>query len=202
MNSKVAVRLLGDTNVKIFTVPGLYNSGPEHWQSYWERGFPQIERITQRDWETPACAEWIAEVDKAVTIAGGASVVLASHSLGCATVAHWAKVFHRAIRGAFLVAPSDVEAPTYPPGTTGFAPLPLGKLPFPSIIVASTDDPYVTLERARFFANSWGSEYVEVKRAGHINAASGLGSWAYGLRLLQRLIDGVPRKIFSHEDWR
>lgn len=150
MNSKVAVRLLGDTNVKIFTVPGLYNSGPEHWQSYWERGFPQIERITQRDWETPACAEWIAEVDKAVTIAGGASVVLASHSLGCATVAHWAKVFHRAIREHFSWHREMWKPQPIPRAQQGLLHSPLGKLPFPSIIVASTDDPYVTLERARF----------------------------------------------------
>jgi uncharacterized protein len=199
MNSRTDGSVQRDKYVKIFTVPGLYNSGPEHWQSRWEREFLQIERITQRDWNRPICAEWIAEVDKAVTTAGHATVVLAAHSLGCATVAHWAKVFNRAIRGALLVAPSDVEAPSYPPGTAGFVPMPLEKLPFTSIVVASSDDPYVAVDRARFFANSWGSEYVELERAGHINAASGLGMWNYGLRLLERLVDGGLGEIISCE---
>ena len=77
-------------------------------------------------------------------------VVFAAHSLGCALVAHWAassKQLTR-VRGALLVAPSDVEAPSYPAGTVGFAPMPLRKLPFSSIVVASSDDEYVAPERA------------------------------------------------------
>jgi uncharacterized protein len=158
MHSRTDGSLHRDKYVKILTVPGLYDSGPEHWQSRWEHEFLEVERITQRDWNRPICAEWIAEVDKAVTTAGPATVVLAAHSLGCATVVHWAKVFNRAIRGALLVAPSDVEAPSYPPGTAGFVPIPLEKLPFTSIVVASSNDPYVAVDRARFFADSWGSE--------------------------------------------
>ena len=175
-------------DVKIFTVPGLWNSGPEHWQSYWEREIPQVERIQQKNWDTPVCKDWIAEVDRAVGDYPTATIVLVGHSLGCTTIAHWAKTYNRAIHGAMLVAPSDVEAPSYPPGTTGFTPMPLEKLPFPSTVIASTNDEYVTPDRARFFANAWGSKYLELEDAGHINSNSGLGRWEFGLQRLQELI--------------
>jgi len=95
------------------------------------------------------------------------------------------------VRGALLVAPSDPEGPSYPEGPTGFAPMPLQRLPFPSIVVASRDDQYVTIERAREYATAWGSELVDVGDAGHINSSSGLGSWPAGYGLLQRLRVGV-----------
>jgi predicted alpha/beta hydrolase family esterase len=91
------------------------------------------------------------------------------------------------VRGALLVAPSDTEAASYPAGPTGFAPMPLCRLPFPSVAVASTDDPYVTAERARAFAEAWGSKLVTIADAGHINSESGLGDWPAGFALLQEL---------------
>ncbi|GAB3931794.1 hypothetical protein GCM10028804_44960 [Larkinella terrae] len=116
-----------------------------------------------------------------------AEVLLVGHSLACSTIAYWAQTFNRPIKGALLVAPSDTEAESYPPGTTGFAPIPLSKLPFPSIVVASINDFYVTLERATLFAQSWGSKLVNIGAAGHINVNSGHTDWPEGLRLLQEL---------------
>ena len=86
-----------------------------------------------------------------------------------------------------IVAPSDVEAPTYPPGSTGFDPMPLQKLPFRSVVVTSIDDPYVTVERAEFFAHAWGSRLIKIANAGHINAASGYGPWPDGEQWLAEL---------------
>jgi predicted alpha/beta hydrolase family esterase len=85
------------------------------------------------------------------------------------------------------VAPSDPEAPSYPEGPTGFAPMPLERLRFPSVVVASRNDPYVTLDRARQFAAAWGSRLVDIGDAGHINSQSGLGDWPSGLSLLEEL---------------
>jgi len=170
----------------VLLVPGLYDSGPQHWQRHWqrERGFRVVE---QRDWQTPRREDWVAAIEAAATESAG-PLVLASHSLGCTTVAWWARsTAHAArVRGALLVAPSDIEAPSYPPGTTGFAPLPLDRLPFASVVVASSDDPYVTLVRARQFAAAWGGELVDIGAAGHINTGSGHGPWPDGLALLER----------------
>lgn len=71
--------------------------------------------------------------------------------------------------------------------------MPLEHLPFRSLVVASSNDPYVTIDRARLFANSWGSEYVEINDAGHINASSRLGMWDVGLALLEHLLISVQR---------
>ncbi len=172
----------------ILLVPGLWNSGLEHWQSYWERERTDCRRVLQQDWETPRRGDWVAVLEAAVA-RGSLPVVLAAHSLGCALVAHWAHGSgHLAkVRGALLVAPSDVEAPSYPAGPTGFAPMPLEKLPFPSIVVMSTDDQYVTPSRARQFAGAWGSRIVDVGPKGHINSASRLGMWPEGFALVEEL---------------
>lgn len=175
----------------VLLVPGLWNSGPEHWQSYWEREMPNCTRVQQSDWETPSRVDWVAELDRAVAAADG-GVVLVAHSLGCAAVAYWAlgaaPALRAQVRGALLVAPSDTEAPSYPPGTSGFSPMPMERLPFPSTVVASSDDEYVTVERAAAFAHKWDSQFVNIGARGHINSASLLGDWPEGLALLRRLV--------------
>ena len=169
-----------------FVLPGLNNSGPQHWQTRWEELYG-FTRIHQRDWDTPDKEDWIHTINETIAPFPGEKVVLIAHSLGCAAVAHWADRFGPIIKGAFLVAPSDVEGPNYPPGTTGFAPMPLTPLPFPSLVVASDDDQYVSLVKAAWFAGKWDSSFVDIGSKGHINAASGLGDWPEGYELLQQL---------------
>ncbi len=67
--------------------------------------------------------------------------------------------------------------------------MPLLPFPFPSIVVASNNDPRVELKRAQMFAMSWGSRLVVVEWAGHINEDSGLGDWAAGKTLLRELVN-------------
>jgi len=168
-------------------LPGIGNSGPEHWQTHWERQDPTCRRVVQADWETPRCADWVRTLDAAVAEAPG-PVVLVAHSSSCALVAHWARGAAPSalarVRGALLVAPSDPDGPSYPAGPSGFSPVPLARLPFPSIVVASTDDVYVGLDRAQAYATAWGSRFVDVGAAGHVNAASNLGEWPTGYTLL------------------
>ena len=170
----------------ILIIPGLGNSGPQHWQSLWEKQFG-FTRVEQQDWETPVCADWITTLQTYVNRYDPKDVILVGHSLACATIAYWAKEYNVAIKGALLVAPSDTEAESYPAGTTGFAPVPLIRLPFKSITVMSTNDFYVTPQRAQLFADAWGSKLVSIGDASHINAASGLGTWEAGLELLREL---------------
>jgi len=170
---------------RFFIVPGLGNSGPDHWQTYFECVQPEFTRIVQHEWDAPDRAEWVAAIEEALVGEYLAHVVIIAHSLGCATVAHWAATYGHCIKGALLVAPSDVETPHYAAfPTTGFGPMPLQRLPFPSKVVASTNDPWVSEARARLFAEAWGSELVVLGPAGHINAASGHGDWPEGLALL------------------
>lgn len=170
-----------------FIIPGLGNSGPDHWQTFFENSGPGFHRINQTEWDAPDCSNWISNINKALEGYDPGSIILIGHSLGCATIAHWAKQYGKTVKGAMLVAPSDLEAAGYTFPATGFNPIPLDQLAFPSVVVASEDDPWVSMERAAYFARCWGSRLVNIGNAGHINAASGYGPWEQGLTILNGL---------------
>ncbi|CAN5374011.1 alpha/beta hydrolase [soil metagenome] len=171
----------------VLTLPGWYGSGPEHWQSHWERLHGAI-RVEQADWEHPELSSWIAALDRAVAVQPG-RVILVGHSLGCALLAHWAGYAQAAglasIEAALLVAPPDLERQEAPVELRGFAPLPNRVLPFPSTVVGSTNDPYCSLDRTAQFAADWASDLVSIGAAGHINSESDLGDWPSGWELVQ-----------------
>ena len=172
----------------ILGLPGIGGSGPQHWQTLWERQDPRFRRVEQRDWNAPACSDWVAALQQAVEQAGSAPVLVA-HSLGCLLAAHWARQAKNPVRGALLVAPVDPESILFPPAAAGFAPVPLIRLPFPSIVVASTDDPFADPGFAERCAAAWASRLVSVGPKGHLNAESGLGDWPQGRALLKELTD-------------
>ena len=170
----------------VLVVSGLWDSGPQHWQTHWLKDHPAWCKVPHRDFAAPQRDEWVAELDAAIAACEGPPVLLA-HSLGCMLVAQWAQSGSALqIAGAMLVAPSDVEADSYPVERNGFVPIPLHPLPFPSLVVASTNDEYAALERSRAWAAAWGSELVEIGAAGHINGDAGYGPWPEGLALLDK----------------
>lgn len=169
-----------------FIIPGLGNSDENHWQTHFENSGENFVRINQKSWDQPDCEDWIQNIENAISGHKPSEVVLVAHSLGCTAVAHWAKRFPKAIKGALLVAPSDIDNPVYTFQMTGFTPIPLEKLLFKSIVVTSSNDVWVSEERARFFAEAWGSEFIEIGEAGHINVAGGYGEWSFGLKLLKQ----------------
>jgi predicted alpha/beta hydrolase family esterase len=172
----------------VLVLPGLGNSGPQHWQTLWEKEFPDACRVEQADWERPDPADWEARL--AAAVAGcAAPPVLVAHSLSCAVVARWARQSDGKVKAALLVAPSDVDASDRTPEEVrSFSPLARERLPFPAIVVASRDDPFVAFQRAAAFARDWGAEFVDAGAAGHINTASGHGPWPEGRLLLERLL--------------
>ncbi len=170
-----------------YIIPGLGNSGPDHWQTHFENSGTNFSRINQQEWDAPVREDWITTIDAVIAGVDPSTVVLIGHSLGCATIAHWADRYNKPIKGALLVAPSDLEAPVYTFPAKGFDPIPGKKIPFKTIVVASSDDPWVSLERAAFFADNWGSEFINIGHAGHINTAAGFGKWPEGLEILKKL---------------
>jgi predicted alpha/beta hydrolase family esterase len=170
-----------------FIVPGLGNSGPEHWQTYFESTGLNFKRINQKEWDAPQRDDWVTTIDEAIVNEDPSKAILIGHSLGCSTIAHWAHQYNRKIKGALLVAPSDIEAQNYTFPAKGFAPVPLYKINFPTIVVASTNDQWASLDRAKLFADKWGSRFINIGDAGHINAASGHYEWGEGLEILKML---------------
>ncbi|MGH9564682.1 MAG: prephenate dehydrogenase/arogenate dehydrogenase family protein [Candidatus Angelobacter sp.] len=181
-----------DVAATVLVVPGWQNSGPQHWQTLWEQQNPIFLRVQQRDWDTPHRAWWLERITEEVRQAP-APIVFAAHSLGCLAIAHWVQQAGpelSKIKGALLVAPADVERKDTPTQLMDFKPVPRKLLPFPSIVVGSNDDPYLATERAKEIARSWGSRFVDIGAAGHVNGDSGLGDWPEGKRLLRHLIEG------------
>jgi predicted alpha/beta hydrolase family esterase len=177
----------------VLVIPGWQNSGPGHWQTIWEQHSPIFLRVQQRDWEFPHREWWLQRISEEVQQAP-APIVFAAHSLGCIAVAHWCEVAlddANKIKGALLVAPPDLDRKDAPNQTKDFAPVPRRQLPFPSILVASNNDPFCSMDRARELARNWGSRLVDIGAAGHINSDSGLGDWPEGKRLLRHLVEGV-----------
>ena len=178
----------------ILTVPGLGGSGPDHWQSRWEARYPWIRRALLGTWDAPDRNVWAHRLDAEISRAGG-RVLLAAHSLGCLAVAWWAAIYGsgymQSVVGALLVAPPDADRQPGLPSIAAFAPVPALPLPFPSILVASRNDPFANFARAATMASYWGSHLVDAGDAGHINAESGLGDWPVGMTLLDRLSDAA-----------
>lgn len=173
----------------VLIVPGINNSGENHWQTLWQRREPGFERLEVEDWDYPECGHWGDAIGRAVKRLGPRTVIVA-HSLGCLAVVHWAARLGNSVGtvdAALLVALPDPEGPAFPPEALGFAPLPEVRLPFRSIIVASGDDPYASRELTDRCAQAWGSRVHHAGNHGHLNAASELGEWPAGWNLLESL---------------
>ncbi|MGK9199109.1 MULTISPECIES: RBBP9/YdeN family alpha/beta hydrolase [Sinorhizobium] len=164
----------------ILIVPGYTNSGPNHWQTRWERKLSTARRVEQAEWSKPVREDWVARMIEEVN-AAEKPVVIVAHSLGVATAIHALPHCTRQIAGAFLVAPPDVANPNIrPKHLMTFGPYPRDRLPFPSIMVASRNDSFGSYEHAGDIANAWGSLLVDAGDAGHINTESGHGPWPEG----------------------
>ncbi|OOG54334.1 alpha/beta hydrolase [Polaromonas sp. C04] len=171
--------------MRIIIVPGWRDSGPSHWQSLWANRLPGAERVRQDDWITPARSAWVASIANTILAQPG-PVLIAAHSLGCIATTHLPPEAAARIQGALLVAPADPERRAV---LADFAPVPYRLLPYRSVLVASGNDPYCPIRLAGAYARAWGSDFVRLPAAGHINVESGHGEWPLGLALLHSLAD-------------
>lgn len=179
---------------RVFLLPGWQGSGPTHWQMRWAQRHGH-EVVVQADWHRPKRGDWLARLDEVMcdlpepAAHGLADVVLVAHSLGCIQVAAWAAVSRHVarVRGALLVAPGDTERPDVQEMIPGWAPIVRQRLPFPSILVSSQNDPFCSEAKAQALARDWGAQWQDAGPAGHINADSGLGDWAWGHQWVQTL---------------
>ena len=173
----------------LLIVPGWKDSGPGHWQSLWTEALPRTVRVQQDDWISPSKLAWVKTLTQTILEQPG-RVVIAAHSLGCIATTYLPPEAVARIQGALLVAPADPERRAV---LADFSPVPYQPLPYRSIVVASSNDPFCSVRTAGAYARAWGSEMVRLQNAGHINADSGLGDWPLGWALLQSLMgSSVP----------
>ena len=172
----------------ILFVPGYTNSGPDHWQTRWQSKLSTARRVEQAEWSKPVREDWTSAMSNAVNEAER-PVVIVAHSLGVPTAIQAIPQFRKPVVGAFLVAPPDVaNASIRPKHLMTFGPYPRDPLPFPSITVASRNDPFGSYEHADDVASSWGSFLVDAGEAGHINADSGHGPWPEGTMVFAQFL--------------
>jgi len=183
--------------VSVVIVPGWRNSGPGHWQSLWAARIAGAVRVEQEDWLQPHRSPWVASVEEAIAAAPH-PVILVAHSLGCIASVHAVEQLRSkatgSIAGALFVAPADPERRAL---FEDFTPVPANPLPFASIVAASSNDPYCPIRMASAYAKSWGSTFVRVPSAGHINVESGHGEWPLGWALLGALAALAPVQAHS-----
>jgi len=170
-----------------FIIPGYQGSGPDHWQTWIESKQSNFHRIQQKDWNNPDIAEWAANIDKAIAGYDPQSVVLVAHSLGCLTVAEWVRRYNKKVKAALLVAPPDADLIRKKVNENLLNETPTHHIPFRTTLVASSNDPWISIETAKSYAQNWGSEFINIGDAGHINNLSGYGEWEQGYEILKRL---------------
>ena len=168
---------------EIILLPGIGGSGENHWQSHWERENPDMRRFAPASWDKPALHDWISALDRSIGACSEPPLLLA-HSLACLLVAHWRKASAARIAGALLVAVPDPGGASFPAEAAEFADVPQSRLDFPSLILASSNDPYGSMDHARRRAAQWGAGLIGLGELGHINGSSGIGRWPEGLNLL------------------
>ncbi len=181
----------------VVIVPGLRDHVENHWQTHLHRELPQSVCVPRLQVHKLSCRAWVDALDATIAAAAG-PVLLVAHSAGVMMVAHWARQQRRAILGALLVTPPDFGVPLpegYPAPhvleENGWLPTPMERLPFPSIVAASTNDPLAALDRTVALAQDWGGRVVQLGEVGHLNPAAGFGCWPQGKALLQALLETV-----------
>ena len=132
------------------------------------------------------CAEGVLPAGRA---SAPRSAVLVAHSLGCHLVAAWAAASRNThfVKAALLVAPPDVAREDLPADLYNWRQPVLHELPFPSVCVVSSNDPFSSVSAGKSLANAWGAQCIELGAYGHINGDSGLGDWPEGHALLTRI---------------
>ncbi len=177
----------------VLIVPGLRDDAPGHWQSVLAAGDARIRSVPVQGKAMLDCAARVRALEDAAQAIEG-PLLLVAHSGGCLTVAHWAARTRRTVYAALLAVPPDFETPMPAPypgrdalQAAGWFPLPRQRLPFPSLVAASRDDPLASFEAAQALATDWGSRLVDLGAVGHLNPASGYGPWPQARELIDHL---------------
>jgi predicted alpha/beta hydrolase family esterase len=181
-------------NTETIILPGIGGSGNDHWQTLWKQRGMSGPVFEPSSWDTPDLDDWAAALERAVRSTKHPPLLIA-HSLACLLVAHWGAKQACPIAGAVLVAVPDPDGPLFPRAEAGSFTFASRKpLPFPALIIASTDDPYGSVCYAQQCAVEWEAGLIVAGAVGHINSDSGLADWPFGAALVEAFRAGVSKR--------
>lgn len=176
------------SEAEILFIPGRDDDAGDHWQSRWQAKLSSARKIPRPERAQPTENDWVGEIAAAVQKAEK-PVVLVAHSLGVAAAIQALPLCAGKIAGAFLVSPPDLEAKSaIARQARKYGDYPRDPLPFPSLLIASDNDPHGSLDHAGDLANAWGSLLVEAGSSGHIDATSGHGPWPEGTMVFSQFL--------------
>lgn len=176
------------SDYRVLIVPGLHNSGADHWQTRWQQRYPAFERVEQEQWDRPELPVWSERLAQVLRASSRPTLIVA-HSFGCLTTLHAAGFGEFKLAGALLVAPADPEKFSVAHALRD------ARLTCPAVVIGSTNDPWMTSSRAADWAGIWGCDFVNAGALGHINAESGLDDWPFGLMQFQNLIYSIRQTV-------
>ena len=189
------MRMTGKTNAPtVLIVPGLRDHVSNHWQTLLAARLPRARMVPPGGRENLDCRARIEAIEREARAIEG-PLLLVAHSAGVITLMHWLRRTRWPVAGALLATPPDFERPMptgYPSMAAlsegGWLPVPRERLPFPSVVAASRNDPLGRLDRVAALAISWGSRLVDLGEVGHLNPASGFGEWPAAERFIEELM--------------
>jgi uncharacterized protein len=184
----------------INTIPGIFGSDNNHWQTHWENSYG-FSRIEQADWSFPVFQVWenylIEQIEQDPA---PKSHILVAHSMGCLLTVKSMHTIEQYVKGIFLVAPPDLKSNGLLSQLNTFDNLPLHKLSIPGYLVYSENDPYATPEFSERLGRIWGLTTVNVGLKGHINSDSNLGDWDEGYALFEKFMEKIDcSRVKKHQ---
>lgn len=185
----------------VVLVPGLRGPVEDHWQTRLAATVPGARTVPPLGRTDADLLARVALLDQVVAQAPG-PVVLVAHSAGVLVTVHWAaRRGTTRVVGALLATPPvlDEELPPEYPSLDrlrahGWLPIPQGPLPFASTVAVSSDDPLADPVRVRHLAAAWGSRVHDLGAVGHLNPASGFGTWPEAVDLVDQLSGGAVER--------
>ncbi|WP_297432385.1 alpha/beta hydrolase [Sulfurimonas sp.] len=175
---------------KVLLLHGWGGSDYPHWQS-WLAGevakeYGCVYFLKFSDFDTPKYNVWMQELKTALE--GFKPDIVICHSLANTLWFHYCleNSLEKKLQKLYLVAPPSLDCSIEELSEFFPAKLPATLNAANTLLITSTNDPYMTQDEAQNLQKKLDIETKVLENAGHINADSGFGEWKWMLQELKK----------------
>lgn len=177
---------------QLLHVPGIGDSGETHWHTNWEKSFPKIKRINQKNWDLPNKGEWVDSLEASIQKCNKKPIILISHSLGGGAIIHANELNKLSgVKGILMVALPDIEREDFPKECSGFVPMPKTKLSIPAVMISSENDEWCDIEVAKKWAATLQIPIINIGKKKHICGEEEFKTWEEGKKMLVDFLNSL-----------